>query len=745
MSPERTPGDRGFDEKAVFLAALRLSGAEREAYLSHACPDAAARARIETLLRHHAEASETFMVGEAPSPPATATALPAMISHFRIIRRIGAGGMGTVYLAEDTVLARRVALKVLAPHLTQSPMAVARFEEEARHAARLRHPAIVPVFEVGVDGANHYIVSEFVDGPTLAEVIAEEARRRESTASTQDLRAWHRRAAEIAATIADALEASHRDRTIHRDVKPSNILMDPERGPRLTDFGIARQLAEGGTAAAQTALVGSCHYMSPEQASVADATIDWRSDIFSLGVVLYEMLALRRPFDGRNPHQVLQAVIATDPPRLRSIDRTIHVDLETICHVALEKNPERRYQSAAHVAADLRCALERRPILARPPGRIRRIREWIRHRPRTAATAVVVPLVLTIALLASLLVAHRHATMAWFAVESEVAGASVRVRTMHEGGPGAPGRVLRSMVAPIRRHALPPGQYRITVSSPDGAGFAEFNAVLLTPGREHMTTIVVLDGGPGDRAARNQPVGRAGIGAPQASSGAAPTRLVGRLLPTARVVQAPMVLVTPPPGTPAIAPFHLDPHEVSNAAYLAFMNASGHRAPRHWTEGRIAEDLLERPVVGITMQDAEAFARWHGKRLPTRREWQAALAWGDTFDARPDGTRSAPTAPGPVDLDGLPAAYARWTLDVRSPDPRARHPELRHMRGNVRELTGSVDEQLHASAVCGPGWTDPPDMAPDRAVWMQPLGTYSLRHGFRCAKSVHPDPADTAE
>src|SRR6185436_12587368 len=152
----------------------------------------------------------------------------------------------------------------------------------------------------------------------------------------------------------------------HRDVKPSNILMDPAHGPRLTDFGIAKHLVEEARTRA-TDVIGSCHYMSPEQASIAKARVDQRSDIFSLGVVLYEMLALRRPFEGDTVVQVLRAVVSLDPPGLAQVDRRIARDLVTICHKALEKEPDRRYQTAAHMAADLRCFLEDRPILARPP------------------------------------------------------------------------------------------------------------------------------------------------------------------------------------------------------------------------------------------------------------------------------------------------------------------------------------------------------------------------------------------
>ena len=287
------------NEKAIFSDALALESHERERYLRDVCPDDSVRLRIEALLRHHIAAGDGVFLRRASHPHEdsdshTFGGLSERIDEFRILRRIGEGGMGSVYLAEDTILGRQVALKVLAPHLIDSDEALARFRQEARAAATVTHPSIVPVFRLAVEGGvergmgadRHYIVSEFVDGPTLARVFDNERSRRlagtNSSGRTVDLLAWHRRVAECVGTIADALDACHRANIVHRDVKPSNILLDRERGPRLTDFGIAKRLPEPGRGFEPTSVIGSCHYMSPEQASTTGVSIDQRSDIFSL-------------------------------------------------------------------------------------------------------------------------------------------------------------------------------------------------------------------------------------------------------------------------------------------------------------------------------------------------------------------------------------------------------------------------------------------------------------------------------
>lgn len=357
-----------WDEKQVFLQAIGLAPAAREEFLRRACPDEVRLARLLDLVRHHAALQEAAAGEER---------LPESIGDYRIDGWIGSGGMGAVYLGWDSALSRLVAVKVLADHLAGSESAIGRLRTEARAVAALDHPSVVRVYRYGEDRGRQYIAMEYVEGPTLSQRLRED--RVSEEAPSLPTPAQARQAARLLADVVDGLEHAHRRGVIHRDVKPSNILIDREGRAHLTDFGLARLVgAEGPTLTGSA--TGSVHYMSPEQASAAAAQIDHRSDVFSLGIVLYETLAGRRPFDGHGVAQILHAIRVETPQRIRKLNVHIPVDLETICHKALEKDPSQRYQTAAHLGADLRCFLDGRPILARPPGVYRWVRAWARAR-----------------------------------------------------------------------------------------------------------------------------------------------------------------------------------------------------------------------------------------------------------------------------------------------------------------------------------------------------------------------------
>lgn len=354
-----------WNEKQVFLDAIRLPPEDREAFLRAACPDEGKLARLRSLLRHHAALTEAAIDGP----------LPESIADYSILGRIGSGGMGVVYLGWDDQLERAVAVKVIAEHLAGSELAMGKLRNEAKAVAALDHPAIVRVYRYGQDGARQYIAMEFIEGPTLAEKWRSGSAPRDWAQSPTRSRAEAREAARLVAQIADALEHAHRRGVVHRDVKPSNILVDREGHAHLTDFGIARIIGPDSPTLTGT-LAGSVHYMSPEQAAAHPGRVDHRSDIFSLGVVLYEGLTGRRPFDGHGVEQVLHAIRVKSPPRARRLNPAIPVDLETICHKALEKDPALRYQSAAEFSADLNSFLTGGTIIARPPNRGRRARMW---------------------------------------------------------------------------------------------------------------------------------------------------------------------------------------------------------------------------------------------------------------------------------------------------------------------------------------------------------------------------------
>lgn len=741
---------QAWDEKGIFLKALDLPPEQRAAFLNESCTDQASRDRIESLLRHHAQVTEGFLV-DVLTP---SSQQPAQISEFRILHRLGEGGMGVVYLAEDTVLGRKVALKVLARHLTGSAQALARFQEEARCTAQLKHPAIVPVYKFDRDGDTHFIVSEYVAGTTLANLIAERRAKLTSTHPTSDYHAWYRRSAEMIAVAASALEAAHRAKLVHRDVKPSNILIDSQsQMPRLTDFGIAKHLTEE-SRTIHTGLIGSCHYMSPEQASIAGARVDQRSDIFSLGVVLYELLSLRRPFEGANEQIVLRAVLECAPTRLRILDERVPRDLETICHKAMEKDPARRYQTAAHVEADLRCYLIGAPILARPPGVIRKTRVWAGRHRKAIAVGSTLTLTGAVALLSWTLIYLRSESQAWFSLEvSEGVNCNIYLQRVNDHA-----LTLQDALSlgstPLALQSVPPGAYRLTAATTDASAFAEFDLLLNKPGRMLSTTIVISE--------HWNEADAGSVNAPPAADLPKKRIVRARLIPTDSAVASGMGYVpageypygwssdsddpTTHKQTVFVAAFYMDYCEVSNREYKLFCDATGYPQPLIWKDFGYDSVSQDAPVTSVTWHDAGAYARWVGKRLPTMFEWQAA-ARGTEGRRYPAGDES------------LPDDYERMTVEAKddfdSPDGRDIHEAVRrfavpvnlgvadpngfrHFASNAREISGSVNPLNGTVVVMGRSWKDSPRKIDLTHVSTTGASGASFHNGFRCAKSAVP-------
>jgi serine/threonine protein kinase len=292
-----------------------------------------------------------------------------------------------------------VALKVLPGTFALDPKRVERFRREARATARIHHPSIVPVYEVGEAEGNHFYAMELIDGASLDRVLAEEreaaakrgrlSRPSAVSPSASDPAAIARRVEHIA-LLCEGLAAAHALGLVHRDVKPSNVLIDRSGRWVLVDFGLVHE-AEVQTLTRSGEMVGTLAYMSPEQASRREA--DVRSDVYALGVVLYEALTLRAPFDGKSESEIQSAILFEDPPAPRKLNPRVHRDLETVILHAMEKRPERRYASAADLAADLRRFLRYEPIHARPQTRATRfLRRAARHRVRIAGSAAFIVL-----------------------------------------------------------------------------------------------------------------------------------------------------------------------------------------------------------------------------------------------------------------------------------------------------------------------------------------------------------------
>src|SRR5262245_37681122 len=342
--------------------------------------------------------------------------VPGVLGDFRLLREVGRGGMGVVYEAEQVSLNRPVALKALPLAATMNPRQLERFRHEARAAALLHHPHIVPVYGVGCERGVHYYAMQLIEGCSLAAVIdalrdadpdGKEPGNDPTTpyipgddvAPTRPIaalntvphrrgRAHFRRVAELVAQAADALEYAHGMGVVHRDVKPANLLLDAGGNTWVTDFGLAR-LGEGPGLTVSGDLLGTLRYMSPEQALAKHGLVDHRTDVYSLGATLYELLTLSPAVDGVSKQEILHRLAFEEPVAPRKLDRSVPAELETVTLKALAKNPGERYATAQELADDLRRWLDDRPTLARPPSLLQRLRKWShRHRPLVFGLAV---------------------------------------------------------------------------------------------------------------------------------------------------------------------------------------------------------------------------------------------------------------------------------------------------------------------------------------------------------------------
>jgi serine/threonine protein kinase len=332
------------------------------------------RERLEALPSAEIASSqrETAALGTAPYPGAkqpTVVDIPAndppLLGRHEILEEIGRGGMGVVYRARDLVLERMVALKVIRSGNLASSVEVHCFYREARSAARLRHPNIVPIYGMGLHDGQHCFTMPLFSRGSLSQHI-------------QDYRQDIRAAVALTAKAARAVHAAHERGIIHRDLKPGNILLDERGEPVVSDFGLAKQVDVSATLSLAENPIGTPAYMSPEQARCEAATA--ASDIWSLGVILYELLTGRRPFSGDSSEVVKQRVLQADPVSPRRLRSDLPRDLETIVLKCLNKEPKRRYDSAAELADELERWLAGEPIRARPESRWQRLQRVFRRR-----------------------------------------------------------------------------------------------------------------------------------------------------------------------------------------------------------------------------------------------------------------------------------------------------------------------------------------------------------------------------
>lgn len=376
------------------------------------------RDRLERLggvvRKHGVQTSSGIADEQSVSVP---EAVSGQLGDFRLLREVGRGGMGIVYEAEQISLGRQVAIKILPFASALDPRQLQRFKNEATAAAHLRHENIVSVHAVGCERGVHFYAMQFVEGQSLSALIAElrrpnEPRTAGSTVPVAKLatephasRALHFDwIAGLGKQAALALEHAHQTGVIHRDIKPGNLMLDTRRQLWITDFGLAHIANESGLTMTGE-MLGTLRYASPEQTRGRRGAVDHRSDIYSLGATLYELLTLRPPFDGADRHELLQQITDAEPPSLRSIIPEIPENLETMVLKALRKDPADRYATAQEFADDLKRFLDRRPIQARPPGAAERFWGWARRHPTSLmASAITLILVTTASILIAVLV-----------------------------------------------------------------------------------------------------------------------------------------------------------------------------------------------------------------------------------------------------------------------------------------------------------------------------------------------------
>ncbi len=751
--------DRRSQLEALFAELAPASAEDRERRLREL--DADLRAELSALLEEH----DRYQRDE----PETDAEESWFFGDFRMLDQIGEGRTSDVWLAEEPALgSRKVALKVLV-----DPMLLYRFESERNALTRLKHPNIVTIFQGGTIRNRPYYAMEYVRGSTLRSVLLHRNGPPLATGEPVigvldglDEVAWSTWVLGMGATVAEALHHAHNRGVWHLDIKPENLLIDEQGEPHLIDFGLA-----GTSEAAEAELaeqgLGTLFYMAPEQIQLRQ-TVDGRTDIFSLGIVLYECLTGGRPFDGESRTELENAVLHQYPHVPRRLHRQIPWT-NRILDRALEKRRAERYVNAGEFARDIRLVLGGEKPRTPPISHVKRVRRFRAAHPSAFRSLETLALILAVLVPAFLLVPRlseywqrpRLTVLALSSQGEPIRDASVSLVALDPFARVGEERLETQL--PLNDRRVPAGRFRIVVDG-NTAGYAELTREL----------------------------------SPRTF-----THAIAWLRPDDEV-HAEMIRIDEPgpvsvPGTEQLPwerrdssdpPFYIDKYEVSNGEYRTFLRLYNQAKPADtpsldepgvWTDDRPSgwENL---PVVGVNYYDARRYAEWAGKRLPNASEWQRAARgpqgwtypWGDTLSAA-DTTRARfgivlPRQRPSLDEPGayhdfLYRQYLDGVLPVRSLPAGASADGLHHVLGNVEEWTDSMPlaersvggvqvsdsgESLSDSAgsivwdwqederlVLGSAWSF--SAIETRLDWLAPEETVVREHtriGFRCAKSV---------